>query len=198
MKIQAGRKIEANGFEGRAGEGAEHFPGLGSAFGLEALQFRQILVAVAAQAGFLNREIAELALIGEENLGVGEDAANRFVFFVSELGFEFHAADGVDAGFQGRNAGEAPFDISHRLHEHVFGVGGRFVTLLETGQMFPISGDVVTGQQDGATCESGLHGVHGRLRLAFRRSGASGELSVGAVGFELLVGRHAKKSRERQ
>jgi hypothetical protein len=48
---------------------------LGGAFGLEALQFGEILFALTPEAAFLNGEVVELALIGEEDLGVGEEAA---------------------------------------------------------------------------------------------------------------------------
>jgi hypothetical protein len=45
------------------------------------------------------------------------------------------------------------------LHEHVFGVVGGFVTVLETGEMFAIGSNVVVRQEDSTAGEPGLDGV---------------------------------------
>ena len=95
---------------------------------------------------------------------------------MEDLGFDAHGADfgvglftegvgqaaapvGVDAGFEGRNAGEPPFGVGDGLGEGLFVVCDRLVPGEETGDVFEVDLTVVLRKKDGAAGEAGFHGV---------------------------------------
>ena len=69
-------------------------------------------------------------------------------------------------------------------------VGGGLVRGDETIHVGLIGGEVIRRQQDGAASETGFEGVQRRIRFAFGRARAGGELSVGAVCVALSGGGH--------
>jgi len=77
---------------------------------LEVAECGGIFFALAAETGFLNGKIIELALVSEEDFGFYQVLAD-FSVLVWELGGEFEAADGIDAQFESGNAEQAPFGV---------------------------------------------------------------------------------------
>ena len=88
---------------------------MGAAFGDEALEFGVFFLMAAKQARFLDGEVVEIAAVGEEDLRFDQVFADGFIGFVGELGGEFAAADGEDAGFEGRDAVQAPEGVGYGL-----------------------------------------------------------------------------------
>jgi hypothetical protein len=71
---------------------------------------RRYLFAAAQQTVFLNAEIVQLALIGQEHFRFDELLANHWFFIREQLG-EFQAAERVDARFERWNAQQPPFGV---------------------------------------------------------------------------------------
>ena len=107
-----------------------------------------VLFALAAQTGFLNAEIVQLALISEEDLGFDKVAANVIRFGGEQFG-EFEAAKRVDSHFERRNAQQSPFGIGKRLDEVAFVIGSGLKALDEFGDMRLIERGIIAGEQDG-------------------------------------------------
>ena len=125
------------------------------ALGLEPSQFGNFFFAAAAQAGFLQLQIADLFFVGNEGVGVDQVRACGEVLFVEQLG-EFDAAFGEQSRFESGDTTQTPVGVGDGLYEirfeeahgrEFFGVGG---------QMVLVFGDVIGGQQNGAAGEPGL------------------------------------------
>ena len=99
-----------HGQDVRAGGFVE--PGLGFPLAalLELAQCGRVFLAPTARAAFLNADIVELPLIGQEDLGFDQMLAYGFVLVGEEFG-EFDAAERVDAHLERRNALETPLGI---------------------------------------------------------------------------------------
>ena len=108
---------------------------------LEGAEFGDIFVAHAAKAGFLEAQVFELAFILEVSL--------EFEFERGELVGEFGVADGVDAGFEGWNAEEAPLGANDGLYEVFFEGAHGLVVFDEDCGEFLVGFDVVVGEKDG-------------------------------------------------
>lgn len=116
---------------------------------MQLLQFGDIFLALTAEAVLLERQVVELALVDEKSSGVEQRGPDGGVFVFDRCG-EFDPAERVDARCQRGDAGGAPFGISDGLNQKPFGVASRVVTRFQAGDVLPINGDVVVGQQDGA------------------------------------------------
>ena len=88
---------------------------------------------------------------------------------------------GEQAGFEGRNAVEAPSGCGEFLHELLFGGALRLVLVEEFLGEAPIGGEVLGGQDDGAAGESVAQGVERRTLLAGWGAGSGGMPGVSAV-----------------
>jgi hypothetical protein len=91
---------------------------------LEGAQFSQIGLALVAEAAFLEGKVVEVAAVGDKDVAHEESFAVGGIGFVRDCIGEFAAADGVQAGFHGRDAEEAPFGVGNVLDERAFGVSG--------------------------------------------------------------------------
>ena len=131
---------------------------LALADGLELLERRSVLFALAPEAVFLNAQIVELALIGEKDSGFDELLADGF-FFVRELIGELQAADGVNAGFERRDALKSPFGIGNRLDQIIFGVVSGLIAFAEAGEVGFLQRGVFGWEQDRAAGEARFHCV---------------------------------------
>jgi len=142
--------------------------GIGALFALflQGFELGDVGFALAAETGFLESEIAEIFTEGEEDLGFDHGGADGGVRFVGEFLGELAAADGVDAGFERRDAEQAPFGIGDELHQSLLGIRGRLMVEEETFDVVGVGFDVVGGQQDGAAGEPGFEGVRGAGRVA--------------------------------
>ncbi len=112
---------------------------------LELAEFGGGLLELAAEAAFLQGEVAQVLLISAEDLGFEHTGAELGVGFVSKFGGEFGAAEGVKAGFEGGNAEETPFGIGDCLDEVFFVVVGGGEFLVDERNEGLIGGDVVGG-----------------------------------------------------
>ncbi len=153
---------------------------------------------------FLGGEVIQVAAVSEQDLRFDHGTANGLVGFFGEVPGEFPAADGVDAGFEGGNTVETPLRIGERLREAsnlglrlaenrglillFVRFGGKL--LKKARYVGLVRGDVVRGQEDRAAGEPRLEGVMRDFGFSFRRSGAGGEVGVGAVGGQLFFGCH--------
>jgi hypothetical protein len=120
--------VLANGGDvlvGRVGEPSRASTG---AFFLEFAEGGGVTIALAAEAGFLDAEVVELALVGEEDFSFDEVLADVRLFQRKGVG-EFEVADGVDAEFERGYSQETPFGIGERLDQALFFVSDRLVLL---------------------------------------------------------------------
>jgi len=157
---------------------------------LQVADFGEVVDELVAQSAFLNAEVVQLTVVREERLGFDQRGTDGGILFGGELGGEFYAAEGVDAGFERGDAQQAPFGVGDGLYEGAFVVGGGLVRGDETIHVGLIGGEVIRRQQDGAASETGFEGVQGRIRFAFGRAQACGEFGVGAVCVELSGSGH--------
>ncbi len=148
----------------------------GNAGLLERFEFGEIFFAMAAQAGFLELQVAQLLFVLEEGLEVGEAG----VFG----GCIFCAAAGVDGGFERGDAEETPIGVGDRLHEDRFASGDGFEFFGEAFEVMAVEGGIVRGEEHGASGERSFDGVDGRACFAFGGTGTGGALRVGTVGGE--------------
>ena len=148
----------------------------------DGVQFFDGAFELAGEAGFLQVQVGERLLEGQENFGFDEGGAG-VGGFVGVGGGELLAAQGEEASFEGRDAEETPFDLGEGLEEESFFVGGGLPFFVEAVEMGLPGGEVVGGQENGAAGESGFQGVVGGAGFAFRSFRAGRELCVLAVGF---------------
>ena len=85
-----------------------------SAERLDFLQPGFILFPLPAEACLLKIEIAQVLFVGEEDFGLDQVDADRFVLIGEHIG-EFQPAQSVDTHFETGDALEAPFGIGQRL-----------------------------------------------------------------------------------
>ena len=86
-------------------------------------------------------------------------AACSFIWFRREGGGELEAANGIDAGFEGRNEVETPGAVGEFMDELRFGGSGRLVFVAEVAAVLSVSFLVFGGQDHGTGGESVLAGV---------------------------------------
>src|SRR5579884_1090664 len=143
----------AEGFHVLTGGRIETLRGPGFTRFLDFFESSRVFFALAAQPVFLDAQIIELALVGEEDFGFDELFADG-LFFVGEQVGQFQATEGVDAGFARRNALEAPFGVSQRLDQMKFGFACRLVMVAEAGEVGFVENGVFGREQDGAARQS--------------------------------------------
>ena len=100
-----------------------------SALLLQLVEFRHVLIQLIAEAAFLEMQVAELFFVGERDFGVDEGGAASGVGFFGEGLGEFEAAEGEDAGFERRDAEDAPLGVGNELDESFFRLIGRTVEI---------------------------------------------------------------------
>ncbi len=110
---------------------------------MEAAEFGGVFFKLIAEAAFLQGEVAQVLLKGAEDLSFEHAGAEFGVAFVSTVGGEFGAANGVETGFEGGDAEEAPFCIGDGLDEVLFVVVGRGEFPVDEGDEGLVGGDVV-------------------------------------------------------
>ncbi len=147
-------------------------------------QFGQVFLALAAEAAFLNAEVVELALIGDENMRVDQSGANGSIL-VFELAGELEAAKGVDAHLERGNAKETPLRISERLDEIFFVVTDGLMVFEISLDVPLISSGIIGGQQDSAAGETGFNSIQRRFGFARRRRRPGRQLSIGSIRKDL-------------
>lgn len=153
---ELGRFTVGPGFQEFAGGGEKTGAFQATPVFLQLKQTLAILFFLTAKARFLDAEIVELALVDEEDFGVDQVAADLRIRLLGEAVFEFEATDGVDAGFEGRDAMETPGGVCNGLDELGFFAADRFVLGDEAGDKVRVATGVFVGQQDGATGEAGF------------------------------------------
>ena len=119
----------------------------------------QVGIAHAAEACFLQGEVAEVFPAVLKDLCVDHGGSDGGIGFVGEFAGKVAAADGVDAGFERGDAEEPPFRFGDGLREGLFVVGYGLVFGEEAGYVLDIDFAVVGGEEDGAAGESGFYGV---------------------------------------
>jgi hypothetical protein len=137
---------------------------------LQGFELGNVGIALTAETGLLESEIVEVFAKREE-----------------DLGFDYGGADGVDAGFERRNAEQAPFGIGDGLYEGLLGIGRRLVVEEEALDVLGVYSDVVGWQQDGAAGEPGFRALWDDFALQVSVFGAGRELRVGVVRFSLRL-----------
>ncbi len=153
----------------------------GDAVVLELAEFGEIFFAVAAEAGFLDLEIAQLFFVLEEGI---------------ELGDALFAAALKESQFERRDAKEPPVGVGERLDEDGFAFGDGLELVFVLFDVVLVAGGIVGREQDGAAGESGFDGVGGRAGFAFRGARTGRELGIGAIGGELGFGEFCGRFRE--
>jgi len=144
----------------------------------------QSFPAHAKEAGFLEAQVAELALVFHKGFSFDEGGANFGVLVFRVEINEFPAADGVNAGLETRDAAEAPFGVGERLYQGVFFAAGGVMPIDQGLDERSIGGDLVGGEQDGWAGEGGPNGVMGGLGLNGLGFGTRGKLALGAIGVD--------------
>ena len=155
---------------------------------MEAADFGGVLFELIAETALLQGEIAEIFLIGAEDVSFEHGGAELGVGFMGAVGGEFVTAERVETGFESGDAEEAPFGIGDSLREVLFDVVGGVEFLVDEGDEGLIGGDVVSGQDDGAAGETGFEGVVGGNEFPLLGFRTRGRLGVGSVGGELGFG----------
>ena len=134
----------------------------GSLFFALLLQFFElgaVVLALATETGFLERDVAEIFSVGEEDLPFDQRGADGQVGLFGKFFGEFAAADGVDRRFESRDAEEAPLGFGDGVDERFFGVVRRLELREETGDVVVEGLTIVGGEEDGAAGEPGFDGV---------------------------------------
>jgi hypothetical protein len=153
----------------------------GAALGLKLLEIGGVLYQLPAEAGFLDAQVVQLAMIGEIGVGFDERRTECGILIIEDVG-KFDAAKGVDPGFERGDAEQAPGGIGEGLGERGFGVSGGLPFGEEGCDVVFVGGGIVGGKQHGAAGESRFNSIERRSGFAFGAGGASAELSVRAVG----------------
>jgi len=84
---------------------------------LKLFELGDVRVALVEEAALLESEVAEVFTEAQEDFRLDEGLAVYGVWFVGELVSQLAAADGIDSGFEGRDAEETPFSIGDGLGE---------------------------------------------------------------------------------
>ena len=164
-----------------AGGGGEFLCFLLVAFLLGCAEVGEIFVALAAQSGFLELQIAELLFVDEVRFEF-DHAGLSVGWFGGEFLGELAAAAGIEGEFESGDAAETPIGIGDRLNQLGFADADGLEFADEAINILFVGGGIVGGQQDGAAGEGGFESVGGGLGFAFRGAGAGGEGGVGAIG----------------
>ncbi len=112
---------------------------------MQAAEFGSVLFELIAETAFLQGEIAEVLLIGAEDVSVEHSGAELRVGFVGAVGGEFVTAESVKAGFECGDAEETPFGIGDSLGEVLFDIVGGSEFSINKGDEALIGGDIVGG-----------------------------------------------------
>jgi len=112
---------------------------------LQAAEFGGVLFELIAETALLQGEIAEVLLIGAEDVGFEHGGAELGVGFMGAVGGELVTAEGVEAGFESGDTEQTPFGIGDGLDEVLFDVVGRGEFFVDEGDEGLIGGDVVGG-----------------------------------------------------
>ncbi len=155
---------------------------------MEAAEFGGVLFELITETAFLQGEIAQILLIGAEDVGFEHGGAELGVWFMGAVGGEFVAAERVETGFESGDAEETPFGIGDSLREVLFDIVGGCEFSIDEGDEGLIGGDVVGGQDDGAAGETGFEGVVGGDEFPLFGFGTGRGLGIGSVGGELGFG----------
>jgi hypothetical protein len=139
--------------------------GVGSALALQVFEFREVDLVAAAETGFLEREVAEVFAVGEEDLRFDHGGADVGIGLVGKCFGELAAAEGVDAGFERGDAEQSPIGRGEGMDEGFFGVGSGLEVSEEAGDVALEGGAVVGWEEDGAAGETGFDGVVGEVAL---------------------------------
>ncbi|HVV71866.1 MAG TPA: hypothetical protein VHI52_10265 [Verrucomicrobiae bacterium] len=143
-------------------------------------------VVSAVEAGFMPFDGFEGTRRMLESACGEHDPGGRF--FVAGGGGLLTLLMGEGGGFKGPAAEKAPAADRHGFDEIVLVLGGRLESAGVGGEEGVKAVAGFTGEEDGTGEEAVGDGVLGGVPLAFRGAGASGFLSVGAVGGELGLG----------
>ena len=160
---------------------------LSAALLLELAELFGFSFAAAAEAVFLELEIAEAAFFGDIDFEFDEAAADGGRV-IGELFGEAEFARGEEGHFEAGDAVETPGGIGERLDEGGFLGSDRGEALEERFEVLLVEGEVVGGEEDGAAGESGGDGVAGGSSFAIGGGGTGGELGVGLVSGDALRG----------
>jgi hypothetical protein len=132
--------------------------GRAAAFGLQIAEFFGVSVALAAEAGFLNLQVAQFAFVGAVDGEFNQLLPHRLRFV--EVGFAVEGAIAcVDGHFEAGDSLQTPGDVGEGLGEQGFALafGRDFVEEgLDVGL---VAVGVIGGQQDGAAGERFFGGV---------------------------------------
>jgi hypothetical protein len=146
------------------------------------------IAALALEPGGLDiakRVEALLKLPGEAlalDAEVGDEAM-RVDDIESDFLVERDGSGGAreDAGFEERDAVEAPGSVGEFLDELGFGGSGGLVFVKKAAAMVFVGGRVFGGQDGGSSCQPVAQGIERGSLLAGRGAGTGGVLRVGAV-----------------
>jgi hypothetical protein len=161
------------------------FPLLRDAFSLKFTQLGNVFVAIAAEAAFLEVEIAELLLVDQEGVHLNEAWLEQGVAVGNQRG-EFFAAFGEDGEFEAWDAVETPEDVGNGLNQRRFAGSKRLKFGDETFEVLQVGG-VVGREKHGASGEAGFESVQGGNGFALRRSWTGGVAGDGEA-FETVNG----------
>ena len=162
---------------------------VGFALSLEALELSGIAFAAAREAMFLELEVAQflfvLAADFEEEVGLPIGVVPESGVGLNDGG----GATGDDGEFEEGRGGEAPAGIDDGLDERIFlGADWLVEVLIIEAVLVVTLGVGGVGEKDGGAGEAVFDGVETDFRFTFVGAGASGFLSVFAIGGETGFG----------
>jgi hypothetical protein len=137
---------------------------------LQLVQFQDYVLVLAAEASFLELQIAKLAFINNGGFGVDQRGGGIRIKF-GELFGKLDAAACEYGHFQGGDTVQTPAGIGETLDDFILAFVLRVMVAKETFDVLLICGGIVGRQQDGATGESGFDGVQRSNALARFRTG---------------------------
>jgi len=178
-KIGFGIRRRSRIFSGRVG-------------GLEALEFFQRFIKGSFDARLVAKEVFD----GARVLGVLAEDKSQALFFgqagvlALEFGAEVAEAEVEQAGLDAAQAGEAPGGHDHLLDEEIFGGSGGVMLGFEGFEQFAELLVIFGGKDGGLGGEAMAEGIEANGGAAFGCARAGAQLSVAAVGVDLLLGRH--------
>ena len=140
---------------------------------LESAKFGRVFFTLAAETGFLNIQISDLFLVGEERMQLGEARAEGRIAISEELG-ELFAASGEERHFESGNPLKTPGAVGDGLDESRFARSNGLKLFQEIGDVLLVAIGVVGREKDSAPRETGFHGIQTGFGFALRRFGTGG------------------------
>ena len=125
---------------------------------LQLVQFQEDVLVLAAEASFLELQIAKLAFINNGGFGVDQRGGGVRIKF-RELFGKLDAAACEDGHFQSRNTIQTPAGIGETLHDFILALVLGLMVAKEAFDVLLVGGGIIGRQQDSATGESGFDGV---------------------------------------